>query len=78
MPLNQTSLANVVAKMSISNADKRALTTIVGGLTDDIEQLRAQNAALLTKLDTANLAGVGNNNVATIGLAKTSMNVKKS
>lgn len=78
MPLNQTSIATAIAKTNLSNYDKKALLGIFNGLTDDIEILRAQNAALLAKLDTANVAGIGSNNVATLGVVKTSLNIKKS
>lgn len=81
MPLNQTSIANVLAKTTISSADKKALLVVFNSMADDIEQLRSAFAALLAKADTANLAGLGNNNAATIGATvatKAAMNVKKT
>jgi hypothetical protein len=80
MPLVQTSIASVLAKTNMSNADKKALLSVLNGMADDIEILRNQVAQLLPKLDAAGatVAALGTNNVSTLGVAKTSMNVKKS
>lgn len=74
----QTSVAQMIQKLQVSAQDKRQLLAIFNGLTDDIEQLRAQLAAFLAKVDTANVGGIGNTNTATFAVPKTSLNVKKS
>lgn len=54
---------------SPANADAQLGTTLeelIAGYND----LAAKYSALLAKLDTANVAGVGNNNAATLGPAK--------
>lgn len=75
---NQTSVAQTIQKLQLGQNDKRLLLAAFNGLTDDLEQLRSQYAALLAKIDTAAIAGLGTNNVATLAVLKTSLNVKKS
>lgn len=79
MPVNQTSIAQVLAKTCLSNQDKKAMTQVIGGLTDDVEQLRAAVAVLTAKLDAAGatVAGLGTNFVATTAIPKTNMNIKR-
>jgi uncharacterized membrane protein YqiK len=43
------------------------LGDVIYDLIAALNDLKAKHAALLTKLDTANVAGIGNNNTATVG-----------
>lgn len=73
------SISQAINKMKLGNADKLALSAIVVGLTNDLETLRAKNAALAAKLDTAGatVAGLGTNYVATTTVAAGALSVGK-
>lgn len=50
-------IGQAIGKMKLGNADKLALTSIINGLVDDIETLRANQRTVATKLDAAAVAG---------------------
>lgn len=77
-PLVQTRIANVVSKMTISNQDKKALTSLLAGIVSDLEQVRAAQAAQNVKLDTAGgtVAGLGTNYNATLTVPKANLTIQ--
>jgi hypothetical protein len=77
----QVSIAQQIQKMTLNQSDKRLLLSAFNGLVDDVEQLRASLSAFLAKADTAaaaTVASLGTNNVATLAVTKSALNVKKS
>jgi hypothetical protein len=72
-------LQQSINKLKLGNADKLLLGTIITGLVNDIETLRAANVALCQKLDTAggSVASLGTNYNATVGVAASKLNVGK-
>ncbi len=57
--------------MSMPAASDVALGTFIYDILADVTALATAYEALLAKLDTADLAGVGNNNVATLSVTTT-------
>jgi hypothetical protein len=81
MATPQISIAQQIQKMAINQSDKRLLLAAFNGLTDDIEQLRASLNSALAKMDAAaagTVSALGTNNVATLAVTKSALNVKKS
>lgn len=44
-------IASVIGPLKLGSSDKKALTSLFNALVDDIELLRAKNAAMAAKLD---------------------------
>lgn len=74
-----TSIPQLVAKMQMSSADKKAVTQLLQAQADDIEVLRTTLNAVLTKLDAAGagVAGLGTNYVALHSVTPAKLNLKK-
>jgi hypothetical protein len=74
-----TSIPQLVAKMQIGGADKKALTNLLVAQADDIEQLRTLLNTVLAKLDAggATVAALGTTNVATLAITPAKLNLRK-
>jgi competence protein ComGC len=74
-----TSIPQLVAKMQIGGADKKALTNLLQAQADDIELLRGTVNAVLAKLDAggATVAALGTTNVATLAVTPAKLNLRK-
>ena len=64
-----TVLTNWAGLLSAGVVDDAAQIATLGQVLADLTALRTKFVAMLTKLDTANLAGMSNNNVSTLSPA---------
>ena len=71
----KTTIASALNNTRLGNADKRTLTALFNYLVDDIEKLRAANAALCVKLDANH--GAATDHAATIAIAAGGLSVSK-
>lgn len=71
----KTIVATSLNATRLGNSDKHTLTTLFNVFVDDIEKLRAANAALCAKLDSNH--GAATDHVATIAIAAGGLSVSK-